>query len=119
MTEFVKSPVLSELVKREYDPFYNREHVTLSGAKFALGTPVAESSGKHVAISDPANETAVGLVLFETDASAADKPGVILARGPAVVAEDKIAWPAGFTDEQKTAVLSQLKELGIVGRTSV
>lgn len=39
-----------------------------------------------------------------------------LARGPAIVSVDGIAWPDGVTADQKAAALAALKARGIIGR---
>lgn len=76
---------------------------------------VADAADKYKAYNaanTDGSEVAVGVLLVATDASAADASGVMLARGPAVVAEGALT---GLDDEAKAA----LTALGIVVRQSV
>lgn len=47
-----------------------------------------------------------------------DVDGEIIARGPAVVRAEELAWPAGATADQIAFATDQLKRLGILVRTS-
>lgn len=47
-----------------------------------------------------------------------DSTVLVLARGPAIIVTDGIAWPAGATDNQKAAALTALAAKGIVARAS-
>jgi hypothetical protein len=50
------------------------------------------------------------------DASAADTPGVVLLRGPAIVNRHEIVWPEGATEAQITAATTALAALGLILR---
>ena len=55
------------------------------------------------------------MLLNAVDASAADKPGVIVARH-AICSDKGLIWPGSITGPQKTAAINQLKALGILVR---
>jgi hypothetical protein len=123
MPTFTEANRHGDVVKREWEPLYNRETVTVaSGQNLAVGAVVGRitSGGKYQALalsgSTGAQNAAGVLVHRGVDASAADAPGVVLARGPAVVSESALVWPAGATDPQKAAAIAQLVALGIVVR---
>lgn len=77
---------------------------------------VAAGSGKYQAIDFAGTggaEKAVAVLAEDVDASLADQPGIVIARG-AVVNSSALVWPAGATTDQKNAALAQLEALGIV-----
>ncbi len=125
MASYSESNYLGDVVKREFEPIYNRETVTLiSGQNLAIGAVLGKitASGKYTAVAPAASngsEVASAVLLAATDASGGDTPCVILARGPAVVAADFLVWPSGATSGQKTAATAQLVALGIVARASI
>jgi hypothetical protein len=113
-------------------PNYCRERVTvLSGQKLVSGAVVAKrddggNAGKVVEYEgDGANgtNTAVGVLLFDVDASAtganADTPGIILARGPAVISKAGLTWKANEAADDKAEAYADLLALGIVAREGV
>ncbi len=91
------------------------------GADFVAGDSftitVAAGSGK-VKEYDPASTdgsaVVAGVLHDAVDASAADKPGVMLVRGPAIVTAAELEWFAGADANQKAAGIAQLKTLGIL-----
>ena len=92
---------------------------------FAVGDSftfaVAEGSGKlvQVALAAAANGThrPVGVLLQDVDATSADKPCVMLARGPAVLSADQVVWHADFnTAAKKAPKIAALAALGIIIR---
>lgn len=126
MATFTEPARIGDLLKREYEPLYNRESITVvSGQNLLLGAVLGRitASGKYTAYNPAAadgSETAAAVLLFPVDASAADAPGVILARGPAVVAKSGLAWGAGVTtDSHKTAAYAALEAKSIVSRADV
>ncbi len=121
-------PVLSEannlgdVLKYAAPTLYSRDRVTVaSGRSLALGAVVAivTATGKVVAL-DPAgldgSEVAVGVLVDAVDATAADAPGVMIARH-AIVADHALVWPAAITQAQKDAATAQLKAAGILVRS--
>lgn len=81
--------------------------VTGGTLKAKLWDPADTDGGQNLA----------GILLFDTDASAADSTGAALVRGPAVVARDALTW-ATATAAQKAEIERQLAAKGIVVRAS-
>lgn len=116
---------LSAFVKMEEEQNYSREDVTvLSGQNLAIGTVVGRvtASGKIAAYDNDASDgtqTAVGIMTAAVNASAADAPGVIIARH-AILAKEALVWGAGVTTQgEKDAAYTDLKAAGILCRTTV
>jgi len=102
---------------------YTRDTVTVaSGAgKLEPGTVLGKitSGGKFTALAPAAtngSQTAAGILWAGIDASAADTPGVVLLRGPAIVNRHEIVWPEGATEAQITAATTALAALGLILR---
>jgi hypothetical protein len=102
---------------------YTRETVTLaSGAgKLAPGTVLGKitTGGKFTQLTPAASngsQNAAGILWGAVDATAADAPGVVVLRGPAIVNRNEIVWPAGATDPQIAAATTALAALGILLR---
>jgi len=121
-------PVLSEsdnlgdVLKYEAPNLYSRDQVTVaSGRSLALGAVVAivTATGKVVAL-DPAgldgSEVAAGVLVDTVDATAADAPGVMIARH-AIVADHALVWPTAITQPEKDTATAQLKSAGILVRS--
>ncbi len=112
---------LGDWLKFEAGNLYSRDEVTvIAGQNLATGTVVGiiTASGKITKLAPAAvdgSENAAGVLAFPVDASAADLPGVVIARH-AIVSDKKIVWPAGITAPQKATAISQLKALGILVR---
>ena len=89
----------------------------VSGDAFTI--TVAAGSGKYKEYN-PANtdgSAVVAGVLFDAvDASAADKKGVVIARGPVVVNAGELQWFTGASAGQKTTGRAGLTSLGIISR---
>lgn len=102
---------------------YTRETVTLaSGAgKLAPGTVLGKitTGGKYTQLAPAASngsQNAAGILWAEADASAADAPGVVVLRGPAIVNRHEIIWPVGATEPQIATATAALALLGIILR---
>ena len=102
---------------------YNRETITVaSGAgKLAPGTVLGKitTGGKYTGLAPAAtngSQTASGILWAGVDASAADAPGVVVLRGPAIANRHEIVWPEGATEAQITAATTALASLGILLR---
>jgi hypothetical protein len=112
---------LGDWLKFEADNLYSRDEVTVaSGQNLATGTAVGiiTSSGKVTQLAPGASDgsqNAAGVLLRAVDASAADKPGVIIARH-AICSDKGLVWPGSITGPQKTAAINQLRSLGILVR---
>lgn len=112
---------LGDWLKFEEDNLYSRDEVIVaSGQNLATGTVVGfvTASGKVTQIAPAASdgsENAAGVLLHPVDASAADQPGVVIARH-AICSDKGLVWPASITAPQKAAAISQLEALGILVR---
>ena len=102
---------------------YTRETVTIaSGAgKLEPGTVLGKitTGGKFTMLTPAAtngSQNAAGILWAGVDASAADSPGVVLLRGPALVNRHEIIWPEGASEAQITAATTALGALGIILR---
>jgi len=121
MAAKTESNYLADWLKFEEDNLYSRDQVTVaSGQTLKTGTVVGiiTATGKVTQLAPSANdgsENAAGVLLGDVDASAADKPGVIIARH-AICSDKGLVWPSGITGPQKNAALGQLKALGILVR---
>ncbi len=117
----VESNYLGDWLKFEADNLYSRDEVTvISGQNLATGTVVGiiTASGKVTQVAPAAvdgSQNAVAVLAFPVDASAADKPGVVIARH-AICSDKGLVWPGGITGPQKTAAIAQLKAVGILVR---
>jgi len=85
---------------------------------YEVGTVLSLISGKYQRY-DHSKADAPAAVAAETiDAVAADKTGVVIARG-ATVATNGLIWPAAITDAQKATAIKRLEERGIVARATL
>lgn len=121
---------LGDLIHWEVNPTFTTEDgVLLAGAGAARLVPQfsvisqVTASGKlrdiDFAGSGGAN-VAFGLSLLPAQAAdGADDVIKYLARGPAIVHDETIVWPASATDSQKIAARAALTAKGIVIRTGI
>ena len=121
MAAKTESNYLGDWLKFEEDSLYSREKVTVaSGQNLKTGTVVGivTATGKATQLAPSASdgsENAAGVLVGDVDASAADTPGVIIARH-AICSDKGLVWPSGITGAQKNTALGQLKALGILVR---
>ncbi len=119
------SNTIGQFVKYEADQRYSRENVTVvSGQNLAAGTVVGRitASGKIKVYDNAAvdgSQTAIGVLTAGVDASAADAPGVIIARHAIVVDKTGLVWKAAMSDNDKDAGIAELKAAGILARATV
>ena len=125
-TPLISPATLGDLIKRESDPDYTRETVTLkAGTAYPLGavlgritadakytfSPAASTTGTEGA------EVACAVLLHPVAASATDTQAVILARGQVIVADRALAFDASVTDAAAQSLKhQQLAAHGIVVR---
>ncbi|MEZ0468496.1 head decoration protein [Phaeobacter sp. SYSU ZJ3003] len=102
---------------------YTRETITVaSGAgKLEPGTVLGKitTGGKYTGLAPSAtngSQNAAGILWAGVDATAADGPGVVVLRGPALVNQHELVWPDGVTEAQITAATTALAALGIILR---
>jgi hypothetical protein len=125
MTVLTQPPTQGDVLKFELNPNYTRETVTLlAGTDYPVGAVLGRitTGGKYklspAAGSDGA-QTAAAVLLYAVDATAADAPGVVLVRGPAIVSKAALVLDPSVDDAAKIAAKhSQLVALGIVPRTT-
>ena len=127
-TLLISPATLGDLIKRESDPDYTRETVTLkAGTAYPLGavlgritadgkytfSPVASTTGTEGA------EIACAVLLHPVAASATDTQAVILARGQVIVADRALAFDASITGAAAQSLKhQQLAAHGIVVRAA-
>ena len=126
MPVLTMSPTLGDLLKFELNGNYCREAVTLKlGTNYALGSVLGKitASGKYrlspaaVVGGDEGAETAIAVLIEAIDATAADKTGLIAARGPVIVSKGALAFDASVDQPaEKTAKHAQLTAVGLVPR---
>ena len=126
MTTLTNTPTLGDLLKFELNGNYSRETVTLkSGTNYKLGSVLGKitASGKYrlspaaAVAGDEGAETAGAVLLEAIDATAGDKTGLIVARGPAIVSKAGLVFDASVDQAaEKTAKHVQLAAAGIVPR---
>jgi len=75
-------------------------------------------SGKYQRYDHSKADAPAAVAAENVDATAADKTGVVIARG-ATVATNGLIWPAAITDPQKTTALKRLEDRGIVARVQL
>jgi hypothetical protein len=120
------APTLGDLLKYELNANYCRESVTLkAGTNYPIGSVLGKitASGKYrlspatQVVGDEGAETAVAVLIEPVDASAADKTGVVVARGPIIVSKAALAFDASVDQAaEKTAKHAQLVVSGVVPR---
>src|SRR5262245_19793780 len=103
MTVLTMAPTLGDLLKYELNGNYSRETVTLkSGTNHALGSVLGKitASGKYrlspaaAVTGDEGAETAIAVLIEAVDATAAHKTGLVVVRGPAIVAKAALVFDA-------------------------
>ncbi len=124
---FTSPDLLGELLKHEYSRETCREAVTLaaSGTGYKMGSVLGRVSASGIyglspATGEDGSETACAVLLSDIEASEAVSEGIILARGPAIVADIKLVYDASVnTEALKKEKQAQLAALGIVTREAV
>jgi hypothetical protein len=120
------APTLGDLLKFELNASYCRETVTLkAGTNYALGAVLGRitATGKYrlspaaQVVGDESAETALAVLIAPVDATAADRTGLVIARGPAFVAKAALVFDASVDQPaEKTAKHAQLAAAGLVPR---
>ena len=126
MPVLTMNPTLGDLLKFELNGSYCRETVTLkAGTSYPLGAVLGRitASGKYrlspnaTVTGDEGAETAIAVLLEAVDATAADKTGLIVARGPVILSKAALAFDASVDQAaEKTAKHTQLAAVGLVAR---
>ena len=126
MPVLTMGPTLGDVLKYEVNPNYCREAVTLKGGtNYELGSVLGKitASGKYRLSpaaqvgGDEGAETAVAVLIEAIDASAGDRTGVIVARGPSIVSKAALIFDASVDlVAEKAAKHAQLITAGIIPR---
>ena len=127
-TPLISPSTLGDLIKRESDPDYTRETVTLkAGTAYPLGAVLGRITADGKYTFSPAASTtgtegaeiACAVLLHPVAASATDTQAVILARGQVIVADRALAFDASITDAAAQSLKhQQLAAHGIVVRAA-
>ena len=127
-TPLISPATLGDLIKRESDPDYTRETVTLkAGTAYPLGAVLGRitADGKYTFSPEASTtgtegaEIACAVLLHPVAASATDTQAVILARGQVIVADRALAFDASVTDAAAQSLKhQQLAAHGIVVRAA-
>jgi hypothetical protein len=115
----------TDVVKDEGKNRFSRDEDTLASGSGVVvtGTVLGKvtASGKFKPLAPAATDgtqTAAAIILQYANATGADVRVVNLKRRAQVVLQ-ALVWPAGITDGQKAAALTQLELLGIKARMGV
>ena len=127
-TPLISPATLGDLIKRESDPDYTRETVTLkAGTAYPLGAVLGRITADGKYTFSPAASTtgtegaeiACAVLLHPVAASDADTQAVVLARGQVIVADRALAFDASVTDAAAQSLKhQQLAAHGIVVRAA-
>jgi hypothetical protein len=123
MSVLTQPPTMGDVLKYEINPNFTRETVTLlAGTNYLVGGVLGRitASGKmklSTATGTDGAQNAAGVLLYDVDATAADATGIVVMRGPAIVAKAALVFDASVDDAAKTAAKhAQLTALGIIPR---
>ncbi len=123
MTVLTQPSSMGDVLKYEVNPNYTRDTVTLlEGTAYPVGAVLGRitASGKYKLATSGGSDgaqTAAAVLLYAVDASAADAIGVVLIRGPAIVARAGLAFDGSVDDAAKIATKhNQLTALSIIPR---
>jgi hypothetical protein len=126
MPTLTMAPTLGDLLKYELNGNYCRETVTLkAGTSYALGAVLGKitASGKYrlspaaEVVGDEGAEVAIAALIEAVDATAGDKTGLVVARGPVILSRAGLVFDASVDDTTKRAAKhAQLATAGLVPR---
>ena len=126
MPTLTMAPTLGDLLKYELNGNYSRETVTLKGGtSYPLGAVLGKitASGKYrfspnaEVEGDEGAETATAVLIEAVDATAADKTGLILKRGPVILSKATLVFDGSVDDPSKiVAKHAELSAAGLVPR---
>lgn len=123
MAPLVKGPTEGDILKFDLDKNYTREVVTLkAGTDYKIGSVLGQitADGKYElspATGSTGSQTAAGILVLPVDATAGDRRGLIVKRGPVIVSPADLVFAASVDDDaEKATKIAQLVLLGIVVR---
>lgn len=123
MSVLTQPPTMGDILKYELNPNFTRETVTLlAGTSYPVGAVLSRItvSGKYKLSTSSGSDgaqTAAAVLLYATDATAADQKAIVIVRGPAIVSRAALVFDASVDDAAKMATKhAQLTALGIIPR---
>ena len=123
MTVLTQPPSMGDVLKYEINPNYTREVITLlQGLPYPVGSVLGKITvnGKDTLATNRGSDgaqTAIAVLLYAVDATLADATGIVVARGPAIVSREGLAYDGTVDDSTKiTTKLTQLAAVGIITR---
>ena len=123
MTVLTQPPSMGDVLKYELNPNFTRETVTLlAGVAYPVGAVLGRitASGKYKLATSGGSDgaqNAAAVLLYATDATAADQNAVVILRGPSIVSKAALVFDATVDDAAKIATKhAQLTALGIIPR---
>ena len=123
MTVLNQPPTMGDVLKYEVNPNYTRETITLlAGMPYPVGSVLGRitASAKYKLATSGGSDgaqTAIAVLLYAVDATLADATGIVVARGPAIVSRDALAYDATVDDAAKIITkIGQLAAAGILAR---
>lgn len=125
MPSLTKGPTEGDLLKFDLDKNYTHEVVTLlTGTAYKQGAVLGQitASGKYtMATASGATGEQIGaaVLLADVDATAGDRAGVVIKRGPAILSKAALVFGSTVDDDTKrNAKIADLTAIGIVTRTT-
>ena len=123
MSVLTQPPTMGDVLKYDLNPNFTRETVTLlTGTNYRVGAVLGRitASGKmklSTATGSDGAQNAAAVLLYATDATAADATGIVVVRGPVIVSKAALVFDASVDDAIKTSAKhAQLTALGIIPR---
>jgi hypothetical protein len=122
MTTYTQRKTETDLLIVEVKVGWTKDRRTLaqSAALYVFGEVLAANAAGALVQLAPAatdgTQTAVAVLLEDVNATVADAPGTVVARG-AVVDPAELVWPAGITPAQIAAALADLDKHLIITRS--
>lgn len=122
MPVLAMAPTLGDLLKYELNGNYTREVVTLKGGTtYPLGAVLGRitTSGIYrfspaaTVTGDEGAETALAVLIEAVDASAGDRDGLVVVRGPAIVSKAALVFDPSV--DQPAEILAKHAELSAAG----
>jgi hypothetical protein len=118
------NPLLGDVLKREFDPNYNRELVTLvSGVSYKVGDVLGKvnASGNYALSLASATsglegaELACAVLLESVDATHEQAQALAVVRGPVIVSDTKLNFDSSVDNQDKRNIKhQQLAAFGLV-----
>lgn len=123
MTVLTQPPTMGDVLKYELNPNFTRETITLlAGTAYPVGAVLGRitAGGKYKLATSGGSDgaqNAAAVLLYATDATAADQNAVVILRGPSIVSKAALVFDATIDDAAKIATKhAQLTALGIIPR---